>query len=198
MRGIMMLRLTIALAALLFAVAVSKADIQYNVDQTIGSATVVGFIDTSRDTGILFLKNEIVDWNLTLTDGADSWDLLGPLSGNNSELYLLGFDLRATPTELLFNFSHPGIFLLQTKTNPFSGSTYYCDDSTFDIAGACVPGESIVPGTYPGPGFANSPRSGVEVIGTVGTTSSIPEPGYFPVLALLLAAALTVRRLAQT
>jgi hypothetical protein len=178
-----MRRLITALPSLLFAVAVSRADIQYNVDQTVGSATAVGFIETNGDTGIV-LKGDIIDWNLTLTDGAFTWDLLGPLSGNNSVVYLRGFDLRATPTQLLFDFNDNGIFqgafLLQTKL--FAGSTYYCD-STVDIAGACVPGESIVPGTFPGPGFANNPRSGIEVI---GTTSTIPEPTYFPFVGLLL------------
>jgi hypothetical protein len=180
-----MRRLITALPALLFAVAVSRADIQYNVDQTIGSATAVGFIDTNGDTGILF-RPEIIDWDLTLTDGALTWDLLGPLSGNNSVLYLRGFDLRATPTQLLFNFSHNGIFLLQT--NLFAGSTYYCV-STVDKAGACVPGESIVPGTFPGPGFANTPWSGIDVI---GTTNAVPEPIYFPAVGLLLAATMAL------
>jgi hypothetical protein len=183
-----MRRLTTALPALLFAVAVSRADVQYNVDQTIGSATAVGFIDTNGDTGILFAP-DIIDWDLTLTDGALTWDLLGPLSGNNSVLYLRGFDLHATPTEILFNFNHNGTFLLQT--NLFEGSTYYCD-STFDIAGACVPGESIVPGTYPGPGFASTPRSGVDVIGTTSSVSSVPEPIYFPAVGLLLAATIAL------
>lgn len=182
-----MRRLTTALPALLFAVSLSRADIQYNVDQTIGSATAVGFIETNRDTGILFQTN-IIDWDLTLTDGTLTWDLLGPLSGNNSVVYLHGLDLRATPTELLFNFSHNGTFLLQTHL--FAGSTYYCD-STFDIAGACVPGESIVPGTFPGPGFASTPRSGIEVI---GTTSTIPEPAYFPAIGLLLGVIMVMAR----
>jgi hypothetical protein len=180
-----MRRLITALPALLFAVAVSRADIQYNVDQTIGSATAVGFIETNGGTGILF-RPEIIDWDLTLTDGSLTWDLLGPLSGNNSVLYLRGFDLRATPTQLLFNFSHNGIFLLQT--NLFAGSTYYCV-STVDKAGACVPGESIVPGTFPGPGFANTPWSGIDVI---GTTNAVPEPIYFPAVGLLLAATMAL------
>ncbi len=185
--GNIMRRLTTALPVLLFAAAVSRADIQYNVDRTIGSTTAVGFIETNGDTGIL-LQPDIIDWDLTLTDGAFTWDLLGPRSGNNSVVYLRGFDLRATPTELLFNFGHNGTFLVQT--NLFAGSTYYCD-STFDIAGACVPGESIVPGTFPGPGFANAPRSGIEVI---GTTSSVPEPGYLPAVGLLLGVTMGMAR----
>jgi len=169
---------TVLISLLLGAVA-AEADITYNVDRTIGSASAVGFIQTDGNTGTLSLS-DIVDWNLNLINGPYSWDLEGPTSGNNSAVYLVGSDVTASATQLFFNFSgtDDGYFLFQT--GPHNGDTYYCD-ATFN--GICVQGESITPTYYLGPGFANFPQTGNQVIGNVGR---VPEPSYSLLLAVLL------------
>src|SRR6516164_8683349 len=78
--------------------------ITYNVNLASAAASVTGDNVTDGTTGVLSLSN-IVDWNLTVsTPGYGTVDLLGPLSGNNSEDFLGPNDLTATTTGLFFNF----------------------------------------------------------------------------------------------
>lgn len=94
---------TLALAAALLPTA-AKADITYAVDETVGAGSATGFITTNGTIGTLDVA-DIVNWNLTLNDGTSPpVDLEGPASGNNSLVVLVGSDLTATPTQLLFAF----------------------------------------------------------------------------------------------
>jgi hypothetical protein len=73
---------------------------------------------------------DIVDWKLTVTDptsSVSSFTILGPLSGNNSQLGLKGVDLTSTATELLFNFNgtDSGYFIVQSPTL-FNGFNFWC------------------------------------------------------------------------
>jgi len=95
---------TLALAAALLPTA-AKADITYAVDETVGAGSATGFITTNGTIGTLDIA-DIVNWNLTLNDGTNPpVDLEGPASGNNSLALLVGSDLTATPTQLLFAFA---------------------------------------------------------------------------------------------
>src|SRR5580704_4409413 len=93
---------------LVFALAFTgKADIIYNVSRTIGTGSVSGFIRTDGTIGTLG-GADFTDWNLLLTVGANTFDLTGPLSGNDSSVFVSGLDASATANDLLFNFSGPG------------------------------------------------------------------------------------------
>ena len=95
--------ITLALAAAL-SPAAAKADITYAVDETVGAGSATGFITTNGTIGTLDIA-DILDWNLTLNDGTHpAVDLEGPASGNNSLALLVGSDLTATPTQLIFAF----------------------------------------------------------------------------------------------
>jgi len=104
-----------------------------------------------------------VDWNLLLFDGTSTFTLLGPLSGNNSAVFVQGAD-----TEAFGNFSfvqlqrhrHNGVFLLQQGL--FSGNLYDCDAS--QPGPGLFPGETVVPISVP-VGFQNADLHGVMVIG---------------------------------
>jgi hypothetical protein len=95
--------ITLALAAALSPTA-AKADTTYAVHETVGVGSATGFITTNGTIGTLDIA-DILDWNLTLNDGTHPpVDLEGPASGNNSLALLVGSDLTATPTQLLFAF----------------------------------------------------------------------------------------------
>jgi hypothetical protein len=82
----------------------ARADTQYNVNLSIGTGTVTGTITTDGNTGTL-TTSDIKDWNLTITDGANSVSLQGPLSGNNSFDAMNGSPVSADATNILFDFS---------------------------------------------------------------------------------------------
>src|ERR1019366_1187476 len=88
----LLLAVTLIAAAPLLANASSYT---YNVNYNFGSFTVVGTITT-----------DILDWNLLLNDGTNMLDLLGPLSGNNSQTIIFGTGGPvANPNNITFDFS---------------------------------------------------------------------------------------------
>jgi hypothetical protein len=98
----------------------------YTVDTSAGSTTIAGTITTDGTLGILTAGN-IEDWDLTIDFGSPLFQesLLGPLSGNNSGVYVEGDDLSATSLQLLFNFG---------DTNP--GVIEFAQGNNFPIFGA--------------------------------------------------------------
>ncbi|MGD0300850.1 MAG: PEP-CTERM sorting domain-containing protein [Bryobacteraceae bacterium] len=85
------------------------------------SAEVLGVLSTGN----------MLNWDLTVSDPlalVTSFDILGPLSGSNSQVGVSGSDLTATSTELLFNFSGTdhGWLLFQASTL-FDGKTFWCN-----------------------------------------------------------------------
>jgi hypothetical protein len=162
-----MILLGTILSAACFAAA---SPVIYNVHRTIGAGSVTGFIETDGAIGVLTAA-DFVDWNLWLYDGRSTFDLTGPLSGNNSAVFVQGADTEAFDTYLLFNFSglDNGIFLFQKGL--FSNNHYYCDASQ---PGPCFPGETVVPISVTR-GYQNVDLHGVVVIGNEAGTA--PEPG---------------------
>jgi hypothetical protein len=115
-----------ALVALLLGAASASATV-YSVDGTVGAGGVTGFIQTDGTVGTLSDAN-IQDWNLVIsTDATHSLDLLGPLSGNNSQEGIFGSGLSATATGLFFDFSLPSSNYLLIQ-NPVlgSGTNFIC------------------------------------------------------------------------
>jgi hypothetical protein len=95
----------LALIACMALLGVSQAGATtytYTVDIVDAGGSVTGTIQTDA-LGMLSQVN-ITDWNLVLTDGASTGNLLGPLSGNNSFTNLFGSDLTGTASGLFFNF----------------------------------------------------------------------------------------------
>lgn len=117
--------------------------------------------------------SDIVDWNLTITDSLatpNTVTLEGPLSGNNSVLFLVGADLTSTASGLFFNYSGTDGGALLFQIGLFSGSNFWCNSSmnhqflcSFSNAGA----ESVAAGA-PSPGGFILPTGNVE-IGSGGT-----------------------------
>jgi len=116
------------LTALAFGLCVSQANATvYNVSATIGTGGVSGFLQTDGTVGTLSDAN-FTDWNLALTtNGIDSLNLLGPLSGNNSQEGIFGTGLSATATGLFFDFSlPPSNYVLIQKPVLGSGTDFLC------------------------------------------------------------------------
>ena len=118
--------------------ATTNASIIYNVDRTVGSGSVTGFIETDGTIGVLSSVN-ITNWEITLSAPnlkGGSPDLID--FATQSQTNLGGTATTATTTQLLFDFSLTGahFFLLQ------GGSVnFWC----LEIANCTVdgPGEHI-------------------------------------------------------
>jgi hypothetical protein len=56
----------------------------YEINLSVGAGSVTGVIETNGVNGELS-PSDLVDWNLLINSGASSFNLFGPLSGNNSQ-----------------------------------------------------------------------------------------------------------------
>src|SRR3974390_2934590 len=75
----------------------------YKINLLVGAGSVTGLIQTNGVDGELS-ASDVVDWNLLINNGARSFNLLGPLSGNNSQALVSGPGFTATPTGLFLDF----------------------------------------------------------------------------------------------
>jgi hypothetical protein len=169
------------------AALVSAGPITFSLNNTVGAGSISGTIATDGFLGVLGTSN-ILDWDLTLSDGTTSFTLLGPLSGNNSQVVVVGTDLSETATQLLFNFSGSGYVLFQ---NPTIGSAinYFCVEAQTGCTGSPA-GESLrrTAGLNQFTAFSGSQAINSDLISTV------PEPSGFVLLTFGAAALLTLRR----
>jgi hypothetical protein len=167
-------------ALLVGAVVCSASSITYDVDQTVGAGSVTGFIETNGTPGVLS-SGDILDWNLTLNDGTTIFDLLGPLSGSNSQLDLQGSDLSATATQLLFNFNDTSEgFVLFQAPNTGSKQDFWCpaDADTVNTCANEPSGEALQ--ISPTGTLQFSSLSGTAVVIASVSTSVVPEPSSIP------------------
>jgi hypothetical protein len=152
-----------ALGAVIGVGPAQAADISYTVDQSIGGGSVTGDITTDGKLGVLSTP-DILGWDLTLNGLGASATLT---SGGGSTFVLVGGDLTATPTQLLFDFSGSdgGYLLFQENPGLFSGNKYYCINTTNPT---CAPGASVVPGAFSDASAQYQAMSGLQIIGTAG------------------------------
>jgi len=152
--------------------AVSHAEpITYLVNQTIGKGSVTGFIQTNGTTGVL-TGSDFINWDLLLNDGKNTFRLTGPLSGNNSQVFLRGEDVAAFDNSLFFNFSGIDYGTLLFAPRPFTGMHYYCDSSQPYI---CIPGDTVVPLNL---------KAGYQSVLAIGIADSVPESGTLGLLLI--------------
>jgi hypothetical protein len=127
------------------AMAQTSGDITYDVDQTIGSGTVIGQIVTNGALGVL-TQADIVSWHLNLNGVGASTTLTS--AGGQSGILLVGRDLTATSQNLLFNYSGTDQgYLAFQASNPgfYSGQKYWCNNTNWY---GCATGASVVPQSY--------------------------------------------------
>ena len=109
--------LALIICTVFFAGSSANATV-YEINLSVGAGSVTGVIETNGANGELS-ASDIVDWNLLINNGAKSFNLLGPLSGNNSQGLVSGPGFTATPTGLFLDFSQRPFALFQS---PFAGS----------------------------------------------------------------------------
>lgn len=112
-----------ALGCALVSTTPANAAIIYNGTRTVGTATVTLSITTNGDIGTI-LTSDIIDWSITMVDGAKNAVLEGPGGLNNSTVFVAGLALTASATELLFPFDVAGNTALGFIAN--SGDDRYC------------------------------------------------------------------------
>jgi hypothetical protein len=184
--------------AIFIASSCAAASITYNVDLTVGAASVTGTITTDGTIGVLNplgSPSNILDWNLVLDDptsypsGSPCSHLpcravLGPAVAGESpgENINQGADLSATATQLLFDFSGTdgGYFFFETGNY---GAVCF-ETATNCLSPSFGVGESL----YIDPNFDfNSDLqftslSGTQVIGTSSAPGTTPEPSTVALL----------------
>ena len=72
----------------------------YNMDLESGSSSAIGTVTTNSTTGTLHGSN-ILGWDIVITDGSGSHELIGP----GQSVSVAGTSLTATNTGLFFDFS---------------------------------------------------------------------------------------------
>ena len=169
------IRKMLAGAVFIILIAVSTSSfgsLIYNVDRSIGAGTVTGIISTDGTLGSLTADN-IVDWQLVISDGQGSVTLDGPDSeSGNSNLILSSSFLTATLEGIHFNIGTDGI--AYWRKWDFSTSTnWWCLEGISRQCGITPPGgESLrLIGN-----IQQSSHNGQVVIATL---TSVPVPAAF-------------------
>lgn len=173
----------------------SFGSIMYTSTHGVGTGSVSLSITTDGTLGVIGNSN-ILDWNIAMTDGPDSFTLLGPLSGSNSVALVAGSALTATASDLLFNFSAgPSEFLL--IQSPFIGASKLFWSVQTSGSYNSTPGEAIDPRTDFT--YVETPHSDNLVIASAG--AAVPEPSSLTLVGLgafgLVAGAIRRRRQQQ-
>lgn len=163
--------LTLVVFAMMLGARVSNAtSITYNVDQTIGPATVMGTITTNGDLGAI-TSTDITAFNLTLSDtSGDTFNYTGSVGSS-------GADITATSAALLFNYSGTDNGYLLFQPIFFTGTKYFCLGTAGNFP--CFQGESIVPvDVFDSTSGFNMTITGDDVFATAAGsgTGSVPEP----------------------
>jgi PEP-CTERM motif len=170
------MKTAIATAALAFA-AQTHAAIIYNVNQTIGTGSVVGTVQTSGTIGALAVA-DFTAWNLELTGGA------GPsftITNLNSSVFIVGGNATATASNILFNYDTGANNYLLFQQIFLNGLTYWCNTSPggAGCGGSVESVNALVSGSQ-----QIAPRTGNLVIASVAIPGGVPEPANW---ALMLA-----------
>jgi len=173
---------SLAAVGLMAGFPASSWAITYDINRATatGGGTVVGTIETDGMIGVLSTGN-IIDWDLVIDDALGSpFNLLGPLSGNNSARDIIGMSFSATATQLLWDPTINLAKVLFQAPSIGSGQTFWCLQGADNNApcGAVVPVEAI---RIPNAGFIASTdfqaATVLQVIGTVAAGAPIiPEP----------------------
>ena len=188
--------LLLALFAVHLGALLARADIMYNINQTITSAyptgnpfqtdTITGIITTDGTIGVI-QSTDVVSWNLSLTDTLNSAYDVTLTPANSSLVEDTGSALSATPTGLFFNYSGSGEFLIQANSpGAYSGYSYFCFSTGVY---ACAAGETISPNYIYTDGVVATGAAAPIGNQPLGPTSAVPEPSSVVLMATILAAA---------
>lgn len=181
----------LALAASPWVAAPARANITYTINQSSTtpevsgepsplSDTITGSITTDGTIGFL-QTNNIVSYNLQLTDNLNSSYSIDLTPSNSTILEDTGNGLSASATGLSFAFGTPGaLFGIQANSpGAYSGYHYFCFQAS---GGPCANGETIVPDYYSVDGVLASGLTTTIPLNPV--TGGVPEPATWALLLL--------------
>ena len=118
--------------------ATANASIIYDVDRTIGTGTVTGYITTNGNTEGFLTQDEIEGWSLTLTPETGVTGTITSTSNPlNSNVFIDGSAVTATTTELSYDFTPADTttFMLFSGLNLFwCLETTGCNDDAADLS----------------------------------------------------------------
>lgn len=168
-----------ATCALVFGSSSALAATTYLASRAVGT----GFVDlsiTTDDTIGVIGNNNILDWDITVKQGSDRFNIEGPGGSRNSEYTIFGFGLTATATDLYFNFDDMMSYVLfQT---PFTGSAlpFWCLQSTRCYEVSDLPGEGIL-ATADFNSHVSQAYTGNRIVASVGG-GAVPEPATWALM----------------
>src|SRR5579872_264622 len=115
----------VAILMLTCALAAPSWATLYNVNDTVGAGSVTGTIQTDGDIGTLTTA-DIINWDLHLSDGTSTFDLVGPPSASDAAA-VIGTSFTATASGLFFDFSTATGSYVEFR-NPATGGAlnYFC------------------------------------------------------------------------
>lgn len=177
--------LSAAVAALLLTASAAAAT-TYVASRAVGTGFVDLSITTDDTLGILASAN-ILDWDITVTQGADVFSIEGPGGANNSKKLIAGSALTATASDLYFDFDGPdfSVVLFQSPVLG-SGQTFWCLQTSACFS-ATAPAEGLR-GTLPFEPESIALRHGNQVIASVAPvgppTGGVPEPAGWALMIL--------------
>lgn len=178
MRPCMLLRATAILLAGAGTVPAVAQDIDYTVEQVVGTGRVNGTITTDGTIGVLQTPN-IRGFSLTLQGNGAQTTIS---SSGGASVRIVGNDVTADLQAIYFNYSgSPGSYILFQQVL-FSGNQYWCNAVD---RGVCFEGKSVVPDNVfaPTATFERTP-TGQQIIATRPGTGT-PTPGPTPTPPLL-------------
>ncbi len=172
--------LVAAIALSLLPMCAHASDFVYNLDVLLAGGTVMGTITTDANSGVI-ATGDIVDYNLILNDGSRTLSLLGPLSGDNSQVLISGSAVTATASALSYNFAENPAYLVIQSPIVGIGTNYFCLN---DPVASCSPnGNSNVAAKIgTDPIFQGTPIDGVGVFATAVAPPPVPEPSTLALL----------------
>jgi hypothetical protein len=150
----------------------------YNVNDTVGAGSVTGTIQTDGDIGVLTTA-DIINWNLHLSDGTNTFDLVGPPSASDGAA-VVGASFTATASGLFFDFSSTtGSFV--EFVNPASGpaANYLCLQDASPLCSSANGGSDFVVRVAPDNEQTAGESGNVEV-----ATVAVPEPASIALLGV--------------
>jgi len=200
-----------------FAGFAAAADITYDVDQTVGAATVTGTITTNGMLGTIpnfgLPPNQFFQsYDLTLTGGGQSTTIMGTGTNNTGPTggsLVLG--LTATPTQLIWNFNGLNAALAFQPVVSSGTTTPACwqllgsggnasSVSSFCTATSTIPRPTNGMAVGIGSSLFTSALSGSVVFAEVGKAPppppppSVPEPGSLGLLVAGLVGMIGLRK----
>jgi len=197
-----LVRHLVAVACLVPSIA-SADIIRYSINRTVGSGTVVGFVETNGKVGPLATA-DLVDWELTLT-ASNLWpgspEVIGKSKGNSQSSKIVGQSVVvASESKLSFDFSSPssGMLFLTSENGEKQGNNYWClSVGGITCNGEITPAETI---GFNDQGFLAQAQpmtgQGRVIIGLVDPVP-VPEPASLALVGFGLAGLGLTRRRKQ-